>query len=360
LIDGPVLRSKRITTLDWSGQPPLEVGAGELFVLVGKPGAGKSALARIIVGLDPIDEGELRVDEVLINNMSPAERGIGIVFQEDGLWQHWTVAENIAFGLKCRGIGHQTQRLRVDELLVGMHLDGLASRKPAQLTALQRWRVALARCLVLEPKVLIIDEPFAVEDAAETSTIATEIRRVHQEYGLTTLLLTRHAVEAVPIADQIGFMSVGGVVQAGKPADLYSRPCSREVAELFGQVNVIAGQIESVDPRGETVMRSRVGRLIGRCRAETLGAGSSALGLVRPESITISSTGGSGANRFQATVVRRSVRGPLCFVELVGPSDWSGTVLLMRNASHTVRDGQTLSVGITPEAVFVVPGAAEA
>src|SRR5262249_43110492 len=185
-LDSLVRRQKRPPSLDWAGQPPFEVATGEFVAFVGKSGAGKTALARLIAGLDSLDAGEIRIDDALVNGTPPPERGIALVFQDDGLWPHWNVAQNIAFGLKCRGVRRAARRLRVDEVLASVRLDGLAELRPQQLTHLQRWRVALARSLVLDPKVLIVDEPFGSIDEPEREELGREIRVVHEQYKLTS------------------------------------------------------------------------------------------------------------------------------------------------------------------------------
>lgn len=359
LVDGVVLRRGRVTILDWNNQPPLEIASGELVALVGKTGAGKTALAMLIQGLDQPSEGEIRIDGIVANRLAPQDRGVSLVMQDDSLWPQWNVARNIEFGLKCRGVPRSTRRARVDEILPVLRLDGLGARRPDELNTLQRWRVLLARALVLDPRLLVIDSAFDTRDEADGSELAAELRRVHDEQKLTSVVFASGMRECVPIADRIGVMSVNGIVQMGRPSELYQRPRSRALAEWSGPINVIPGRVESIDPRGEVVLQSSIGRLLGRCRPESMTVGSDAHALVRPEALSVGAQSGTTSNRFAATLVHRNFVGPLCHLQIIGPSEWSGAVITLRASAATLRDGQSLSCAIAPDAVFVVPATGE-
>ena len=212
----------------------IEVPDSSLTALLGPSGGGKSTLLRILAGLETPDRGTVSIAGDDVTRTRPRERGIGFVFQHYAAFKHMTVAENIGFGLTIRHQPKAAVRARVDELLQLVHLEGLASRYPAQLSGGQRQRMVLARALAVEPRVLLLDEPFGALDAAIRAELREWLRRLHEQIPVTTIVVTHDQEEALELADQIVLVHRGRVEQAGSPADLYDRPASPFVMTFIG------------------------------------------------------------------------------------------------------------------------------
>jgi sulfate transport system ATP-binding protein len=212
----------------------IEVPDSSLTALLGPSGGGKSTLLRILAGLETPDRGTVRIAGDDVTRTRPRERGIGFVFQHYAAFKHMTVAENIGFGLTIRRQPKAAVRARVDELIQLVHLEGLASRYPAQLSGGQRQRMVLARALAVEPRVLLLDEPFGALDAAIRAELREWLRRLHEQIPVTTIVVTHDQEEALELADQIVVVHRGRVEQAGTPADLYDRPASPFVMTFIG------------------------------------------------------------------------------------------------------------------------------
>jgi ABC-type Fe3+/spermidine/putrescine transport system ATPase subunit len=354
-LDGLVKRFDRLAAIDFGFDGALEVAPRELLVVVGRAGAGKTTLARLIAGLDAPDEGAVRLGERSLNGEPPEKRGVGLVFADAPLWPRWNVAENIGFGLRCRGLGRKARRLRINEVMALVGLEGLGTRRPAELSPLQRRRVAIARTLVLDPDVLLIDEPLDPLDEGDRTALVADLRRVHSEARLTMLVLTRCETEALSLGDRVAVLTLGRIAQVGPPAEIYQQPASREVAEAFGPVNAVRGQVDGFDSRGDVVVRTPLGRLVGRARAESVAPGRAVLALFRPEALAVGTTG-FGGNRFPVTLARRDVLGPLCRLHLSGPGGWAGLSYVLAPAALSLRDGQAMTATVAPEAVAVVLG----
>ena len=213
------------------------IAGGSLTALLGPSGSGKSTLLRVIAGLEEPDEGKVLILGEHATGLPPQKRGVGFVFQHYAAFKHLTVRENVAFGLRIRKRPKEEIRGRVDELLELVQLDGLAERYPAQLSGGQRQRMALARALAVEPKVLLLDEPFGALDARVRKELRTWLRRLHEDVHVTTVLVTHDQEEAMDVADRIVLMNEGRIEQTGKPRDLYEHPASEFVMGFVGPVN---------------------------------------------------------------------------------------------------------------------------
>ena len=222
----------------------LEVAEGEFFVLIGPSGSGKSTVLRLIAGLAAPDAGRVFLRGQDVTLAPPQQRGVGFVFQHYALFQHMSVADNVEFALRVRGASAAERRRRRDELLELVGLAGLGSRRPAQLSGGQQQRVALARALAHQPAVLLLDEPFGALDAKIRSELRRALRRVHGELGLTTIFVTHDQEEAFELADRIGVMNFGRLLEVGPPAELYQRPQTEFVATFLGTANLLVGQSE--------------------------------------------------------------------------------------------------------------------
>jgi iron(III) transport system ATP-binding protein len=222
----------------------LEIEPGEFFAFLGPSGCGKTTLLRLIAGFARAQAGEVRIAGADVSGLPPWRRDVGMVFQSYALWPHMTVARNVAFGLEERGVPRAEIRARVAEALRLVGLDALADRRPSQLSGGQQQRVALARTIVVRPKVLLLDEPLSNLDAKLRVQVRREIRELQRALGLTTIFVTHDQEEANAICDRIAVMSEGEVQQVGAPTELYQRPVNAFVAGFLGTANILPGRID--------------------------------------------------------------------------------------------------------------------
>jgi sulfate transport system ATP-binding protein len=217
----------------------LEVGEGEFFVLLGPSGSGKSTLLRAVAGLTGIDHGRISLHGRDVTHVRARDRGVGLVFQNYALFRHMTVADNIEFALRVRRMRAADRRARRQELLKLVALEGMDERLPGQLSGGQQQRVAVARALAHKPQVLLLDEPFGALDAKIREELRRTIRAVQRELGITTVLVTHDQEEAFALADTIGVMNHGRLLETGNPNDLYGQPATRFVATFLGAANLL-------------------------------------------------------------------------------------------------------------------------
>jgi sulfate/thiosulfate transport system ATP-binding protein len=215
----------------------LDVPDGSLTALLGPSGGGKSTLLRVIAGLEQPDSGRVVISGDDATATPARKRGVGFVFQHYAAFKHMTVRDNVAFGLKIRKRPRGEIRAKVDELLGLVHLEGFASRYPAQLSGGQRQRMALARALAVEPRVLLLDEPFGALDATVRKELRAWLRRLHDEVHVTTIFVTHDQEEAMEVAEQIVVLNHGRIEQVGSPRDLYELPANEFVMSFVGPVN---------------------------------------------------------------------------------------------------------------------------
>jgi len=217
----------------------IDIGDGEFFVLLGPSGSGKSTLLRAVAGLTGVDHGRISLHGRDVTHLAARRRGVGLVFQNYALFRHMTVADNIEFALRVRRMRAAARRARRNELLRLVALEGLDDRLPAQLSGGQQQRVAVARALAHKPEVLLLDEPFGALDAKIREELRRTIRQVQRELGITTVLVTHDQEEAFALADRIGIMNLGRLLEVGRPDDLYARPATRFVATFLGAANLL-------------------------------------------------------------------------------------------------------------------------
>jgi sulfate transport system ATP-binding protein len=226
--------SKRFGDFTALDDVSLEVESGSLTALLGPSGSGKSTLLRVIAGLEQPDAGEIVISGEAATEKAPQNRGVGFVFQHYAAFKHMTVRDNVAFGLTVRKKPKDEIRSRVDQLLELVQLQPFAHRYPAQLSGGQRQRMALARALAVEPKVLLLDEPFGALDARVRAELRAWLRRLHDEVHVTTVFVTHDQEEAMEVADQIAVMNTGRIEQVGGPRDLYEQPATEFVMSFIG------------------------------------------------------------------------------------------------------------------------------
>src|SRR6266498_2997186 len=223
----------------------LEVNDGELFVLLGASGSGKSTILRLIAGLTPADEGRIILDGRDVTNLPPQRRGTGFVFQNYSIFRHMSVAENIEFGLKIRRVPPDERARKRDELLDLVGLMGLGSRYADQLSGGQLQRVALARALAYEPSVLLLDEPFGALDVRIRGQLRRSLKEIQRRLGVATILVTHDQEEAFELADRIGVLERGRLLEVGGGEELYAKPRSLFTATFLGAGTVLVGRAEA-------------------------------------------------------------------------------------------------------------------
>jgi len=282
----------------------LEIADGELFTLLGPSGCGKTTLLRMIAGFYPVDTGEIRFGERRVDGLPPYERNIGMVFQNYALWPHMTVAGNITYGLKLKKLASVEIARRLEDGLRKVNLSGLDDRYPGQLSGGQQQRVALARALVLNPDILLLDEPLSNLDAKIRVQVRAEIKALQRELGITTVYVTHDQEEALSLSDRVAVMRDGRVLQVAAPKELYERPVTRFVADFVGTNNFIAGVCRGVAD-DHVVVETALGALRGR-PAGSVGVGARCVLAVRPENLAL---GGDGANAVGGTIALTSYLG---------------------------------------------------
>jgi sulfate transport system ATP-binding protein len=295
-----------------------DVGQGQLVALLGPSGSGKSTILRIIAGLEEPDAGQVFLTGEDATSVPVRSRGVGFVFQHYALFKHMTIAENVGFGLKVRGTPRAEIDKRVAELMTLVHLNGMEERYPHQISGGQRQRAALARALAPQPKVLLLDEPFGALDAQVREELRKWLRRMHDEFHVTSLFVTHDRDEAMEVSDRIVLLKDGRVEQVGSPMELYEKPASPFVASFLGPVNVMTG-------------RNVHGRLVvGPSADSDHGNHPSVTAYVRPHDVHLELEGNDGTG-VPATVKRCVPVGGLVKVDLLR------------------QDGEVLQVQITRE-----------
>jgi spermidine/putrescine ABC transporter ATP-binding subunit len=308
----------------------LEVGAGEFLTLLGPSGSGKTSTLMMIAGFETPSAGDIKVDGKSVVGVSPHKRNIGMVFQNYALFPHLTVADNIGFPLKQRGIGKAERARMVGQALELVHLPGYGKRYPRQLSGGQQQRVALARAIVFQPRLLLMDEPLGALDKQLRESMQLEMRRLHAELGITFVYVTHDQEEALTMSDRIAVMNDGRIAQLDRPEALYDRPSSRFVASFLGESNFLPGIVHGF--QGEDIVVAACGgamvRAVASCRPSQ---GDSVLLTMRPERMRFAdSIPCQGLNRLNATVTEAVFAGERCRYLLQAPD---GTPMVLKEPS---------------------------
>jgi spermidine/putrescine transport system ATP-binding protein len=228
----------------------LKVKDREVFSLLGPSGCGKTTILRIIAGLETADEGEVLIGGQVVNEVPPYRRDCNLVFQNLALFPHMTIGQNIAYGLERKRVAKNEIKKRVNEMLEFMSLEAMKDRYPVQLSGGQQQRIALARSLVLKPKLLLLDEPLAALDRKLRKDMQVELKRIQQEVGITFFYVTHDQKVALAISDTIGIMKEGRLEQVGSPSQIYDNPKTKFVADFMGANNIFSGRVTSIDDAG--------------------------------------------------------------------------------------------------------------
>jgi iron(III) transport system ATP-binding protein len=269
----------------------LDVADGELFTLLGPSGCGKTTLLRLIAGFYAVDGGEIRFGERRVDGLAPYDRNIGMVFQNYALWPHMTVRGNVTYGLRLRKLATAEVERRLAAGLAKVNLTGLEERYPGQLSGGQQQRVALARALVLNPDILLLDEPLSNLDAKIRVQVRSEIRTLQQDLGITTIYVTHDQEEALSLSDRVAVMRDGRVQQVAPPKTLYERPVNRFVADFVGTNNFIAGVCKE-RAGDDVVVETALGPLRAR-PAVGIPAGERCVLAIRPENLSLETAAGN-------------------------------------------------------------------
>jgi putrescine transport system ATP-binding protein len=336
----------------------LDIHAGEFFALLGPSGCGKSTLLRMLAGFETPDEGSILLDGADIAPVPPHRRPINMMFQNYALFPHLDVAGNIAFGLKRAGLGGADIAARVAEMLALTQLEGLERRRPDQLSGGQRQRVALARSLALRPRLLLLDEPLAALDRKLRESTQAELLEVQRKLGTTFIIVTHDQDEAMTVADRIGVMNKGSLVQVASPRELYESPNSRWVANFVGDINLIEGLVVSQKGSLLTLRTEEAGTIIVTSGIQPV-AGMTVPIAIRPEKIRISSETASSelANALRGEIVDINYLGDISAYSVRLPS---GSVVrvtaanLVRSQTGFFIQGQRVSLSFSPDACIVL------
>ena len=289
----------------------LDIEPGEFITLLGPSGSGKTTLLNLIAGFQRLDEGEILVDGKPVHDVPTHKRGFGMVFQSYALFPNMTVAQNVAFPLRMAGIDRATADRRVAETLEMMRLSEHAGKMPSQMSGGQQQRVAIARSIVLRPKVVLMDEPLSALDRRLRESIQIEIRQLHQTLGSTILFVTHDQGEALTMSDRIAVMDAGKIIQIGTPTEIYRHPKDRFVASFVGESNLIEAEV--VQKRGNTMtLKNRAGYVFSAESRDAIDVGRATV-LVRPERIAISAT--PVPNSIPATVTSALFLGEIVRIE---------------------------------------------
>lgn len=314
----------------------LDVAEGEFFSLLGPSGSGKTTTLRLIAGFETATRGHLEIKGRDVTLTPPHKRDIGMVFQNYALFPHKTVSQNVAFGLRMRGIGREEIAQRVRDALALVELSGYGDRRPSQLSGGQQQRVALARAVVIRPQLLLADEPLGALDRKLRQAMQFELRAFQRTVGITMVYVTHDQEEALTMSDRIGVMHDGVLVQVGTPREIYDRPQSRFVADFIGTSNFLEGRVEEREQSAITIamagdIRVRVARLASD--PELTDVATIAL---RPERIRIVRDGERVDNRIDGKINGQTFLGETMLSRIQIPT---GDELLVRHDDESTRSG---------------------
>jgi putative spermidine/putrescine transport system ATP-binding protein len=321
----------------------LTIRGGEFIALLGPSGCGKTTALNCLAGLLPLSGGEIHLDGNRIDGLPPERRGFGMVFQNYALFPHLSVRRNVAFGLEMAGKPKQERAGKVDEVLDLVGLQPHAEKYPAQLSGGQQQRVAIARAVVMEPPLMLMDEPLSNLDAKLRLEMRTEIRRLHQQLDLTTVYVTHDQEEALSLADRLVLLRDGVVEQIGPPEELYPQPASAYVAGFMGYRNLLEMEVDEGASNGHVSVGAKGVKLRGTDRRD--GSGTRVICAIRPEDLHP----GEGPNAVEAKVVVVEYRGQEHAVEAVTEQ---GTALHLLSADRLV-PGDAVTLTADPERVLV-------
>jgi spermidine/putrescine ABC transporter ATP-binding subunit len=337
----------------------LSIAEGEFMTLLGPSGCGKTTLLRMLAGFEQVSSGDILIGGVSMVGVPPYKRPIGMVFQNLALFPHLTVAENIAFGLKVRGAASTDIERDIKSSLELVGLATYGDRRIGQLSGGQRQRVALARSLVLKPKVLLLDEPLSALDLKLRRQMQLELKEIQQRVGTTFVFVTHDQEEALAMSDRIAVMSAGRVEQLDTAENVYHHPATAFVAGFIGETNFIKGNVVASRPGTVTVRLEGFDIDVGIPSRASFDNGASVAACIRPEALALGAAAAQAPLRFDATVRSQHYSGSTRRYDLMLGS--RKMIARVASDSPLIADtsiGSVLSIGLTPEKMTLVPLAA--
>ncbi len=342
--------TKRFGTKTVLRDVALEIRGKQFVTFLGPSGCGKSTALNIIAGLIPATDGEVWIDEKRIDHLPPEKRGFGMVFQNYALFPHMTVFGNIAFGLQLQRRPAEEIRRRVQEMLELIQLPGFEDRYPGQLSGGQQQRIAIARALVLQPRLMLLDEPLSNLDAKLRIEMRAEIKRLHTSLGLTSIYVTHDQVEALSLSDWVVVMRDGLLIQAGTPQEIHDQPANVFVADFMGFRNFFQVRVAALGSDREVEAAGNGMKIRGKTR-HTFAPGAPAVAAIRPDDVVLGGDA-AGPNTFHGSVE---------IVEYLGREDEAivrleaGGRLWVRTGARVVVPGERVTVVLPPDKVIFLP-----
>ncbi len=359
-MSGPIIKLNSVTKR-YGGIPALdsvsaEIGQGEFFSLLGPSGCGKTTLLRTIAGFDKSDSGSVEIDGQPMDGVEANRRPTNMVFQNYAIFPHMTIAGNVGFGLRRKGLGADQLERQVNDALRMVSLEGMGNRGAHTLSGGQRQRVALARALIMRPKVLLLDEPLSALDKKLREQMQFELRHLQRAVGITFILVTHDQEEALTMSDRIAIMFDGRIAQIAAPEEIYARPHSRKVAEFIGNMNFLGAEILSQTEFSTTVMIEGLGKaelpagqVMGNRRGSGLTAG------VRPELLTILFDQSElSASEAAGKVTGRTYYGDMTYYEVLLDGTSAPVTVSMRNTAGRAILSEEARVRIGWDAASVI------
>jgi ABC-type Fe3+/spermidine/putrescine transport system ATPase subunit len=356
----------RLDTLSTrGGRPPgldavsVHVRYGEFFTFLGPPHSGKTDVLKAVAGFMPVTSGRILVDAQDIGALPPGRRSTGYVFQDGALWPHLTVREHVAFGLEQQGLAAEDVARRVEVVATRLGLAACLARRPAALTLAERRRLALARALAVEPRVLLLDEPLAHLDPLERKTLRLELAKLHRDLAVTTIHVTRDAADALALSDRLAVLHGGRVQQIGEPAEVYQHPVSRDVAEALGPANFLPVRVIEVRDLG-VVVETDGGHRIPVAGVGAYGKGSRGLLVLRPELLVLTEASMARSPGLPGTVTLRVFEGARHLYEVdIGAGQLVRVELASAFGDRIFRVGDRVRIETSSDTVVIVPDGAD-
>jgi ABC-type Fe3+/spermidine/putrescine transport system ATPase subunit len=343
------------------GRPPglaavsVHVRYGEFFTFLGPPHSGKTDVLKAVAGFMPVTGGRIVVDGQEIAALPPGRRSTGYVFQEGALWPHLTVREHVAFGLEQQGLAAADVARRVDVVAGRLGLAAVVDRRPDGLTLSERRRLALARALAVEPRVLLLDEPLAHLDPLARKALRLELAKLHRDLAVTTIHVTRDAADALALSDRLAVLHDGRVQQIGEPAEVYQHPVSRAVAEALGPANFLPVRVIEVRDLG-VVVETDGGHQIPVAGMGEYGKGSAGLLVLRPELLVLTEASMARGPGLPGTVTLRVFEGARHLYEVdIGAGQLVRVELSSSLGDRIFRVGDRVRIETSSETVVIVP-----